>query len=911
MAHLAGATGTLSLETKLAQAEPARIRCGRYVAATRRVPSKQFRGAGLSVDFARYWDATVRRARRTHMTPATASNPPLTAILESRPKCALAWNDERASYADLLRRVFDWSRRMPEAGARVVLFSENCPEWVYCAYAAWAARAVLVPVDHMSTAEELAYVLGDCLPALVVCSRQNAPTVARALTTARHRAQVSVLDEDAAATAPATGDEAPDALLVDETELATIVYTSGTTGDPKGVMLSFGNLLANVRPVVRAGYFTPAARVLLLLPLHHVLPLAGSLMAPLFGGSTIVFATSLAGEELLAILKRHAVTAIVGVPRFYDLLHRALRERISASLVGRTLFALARRIRSHAFSHLVFGSVHRKFGGALQYLICGGAALSPDTAETFDTLGFQMCEGFGMTECAPMITFPRPGRVRLGTCGQALDGCEVRIDESGEILARGPNVMQGYYGRSAETSAIVRDGWLHTGDLGRLDEDGYLFVTGRLKEILVLASGKKVNPATIEAALQSAGPAVREVGVFLDSDALHALIVPNWEALPMTDRSAAETWLRREVLATYNATVSPYRRVARLTLTGEDLPRTRLGKLRRHLLHSIAERIAQASAEPARAEAAGDSVVARLAAFFKRQHDRPVQAATRLEADLAVDSLGRVELSVFVERAFGIVLPETRLAEFETVGDLARFIAQYKKDGETPAEISWAEILHPKTRQALPSSSLYHRVLVHLSRIAVRAFFRVKARGSEHLPSEPFILAPNHQSYLDGLFVSAYMRPRAVLRTLFYAKERHVRRWWLKFLARRSNTIVMDPREGFLGSLQKLAAGLKRGNNLMIFPEGTRSRDGSLGTFKDSYAILARELGVPVVPVAISGAHAVLPAGGRLPRFLRRISITYLEAVRPGADEQPATFNARVRALIQKALDPAGTRAGP
>jgi long-chain acyl-CoA synthetase len=590
------------------------------------------------------------------------------------------------------------------------------------------------------------------------------------------------------------------------------------------------------------------------------------------------------------------------VPRFYDLLHRALRERIAGSLAGRTLFALAKRLRSRGFSRLVFGTVHRKLGGALRHLISGGAALSPDTAETFDVLGFQMCEGYGMTECAPMITFPRLKEIRLGSCGQVLDGCEVRIGEGGEILARGPNVMLGYYGRPAETAEILRDGWLHTGDLGRLDEQGYLYVTGRLKEILVLASGKKVNPGAIEAALEAASPAVREAGVFLDGDALHAVIVPNWEALPISDRSTAEAWLRREVLEPLNATVSPYRRVARLTLASEDLPRTRLGKLRRHHLQTRAERIASASAEPTLAAAAVDGVVASLAGFLGRQHHRPVQALSRLEADLGIDSLGRVELSVFVERAFGVSIPEARLADFSTVGELAAFVGQYKKERESAAEVSWAEILHPSKRPTLPRSSLWHRLLVHGSRIGVRLLFRIRARGSEGLPAEPFILAPNHQSYLDGLFVSAYMRPRAVLRTLFYAKERHVRKWWLKFLARRSNTIVMNPKEGFLGSLQKLAAGLKRGNNLMIFPEGTRSRDGALGPFKDSYAILARELDVPVVPVVIDGAHAVLPAGSRFPRFLRRISITYLEAVRPAVGEHAASFNARVRALIEERL---------
>jgi long-chain acyl-CoA synthetase len=185
----------------------------------------------------------------------------------------------------------------------------------------------------------------------------------------------------------------------------------------------------------------------------------------------------------------------------------------------------------------------------------------------------------------------------------------------------------------------------------------------------------------------------------------------------------------------------------------------------------------------------------------------------------------------------------------------------------------------------------------------------VKVRGVERVPSEPCILAPNHQSFLDGLFVTAFMRPGAVLRTLFYAKERHVRQWWLKFLAHRSNTIVMDPREGFLQSLQKLAAGLRRGDNVMIFPEGTRSRGGGLGAFKESYAVLARELGVPVVPVVIDGAHEVLPTGSRFPRVLGRVAVTYLEPVRPHADEPLSGFNERVRALIAERLKPSSLSA--
>ncbi len=818
-------------------------------------------------------------------------------ILESRAKPALVWNDVTVSYADVLRRVSAWARQLGQADERVAVFSENRLEWVYAAYGIWAARKVLVPVDQMSTAEEVAYVLDDCTPGAVVCSEKTRPVLDRALTLCRHQPRVIGIEERAR-------DEAaePSPVVVDEANLAAIVYTSGTTGDPKGVMLTFGNLLANVVPVADEGYFTLEARVLLLLPLHHVLPLAGALMAPLFAGSTIVIATSLAGPELVATLQRNAVTTIVGVPRFYDLLARALRERIMASGVARALFALAGRVGSRRFSRLVFGTVHRKMGGHLEHLISGGAALDPQTARVFDVLGFLVCEGYGMTECSPMISFPRlrNAQIRIGSCGQVLRGCEVKT-ENGEILARGPNVMRGYYGRPEETAAILRDGWIHTGDLGRLDDQGYLYVTGRAKEILILPSGKNVNPLPIEAEITAASAAVKEVAVFLDGETLHALVVVDREALPAAERAKAQEWLRREVIAPYNARVAPYKRVARTTVLGDELPRTRIGKLRRHQLAAIAKTMAPEVQAPPPPQIA-DPAVAKLAAFLERQCQCPVRAESRLDADLGLDSLGRVELAAFLDGTFGVAVSETRLAELETVGELAGFVAGKHAGDDGAAQLSWAELLAPARPVALPRSSLLHRALIYASRVAVRLYFRTKAQGLERLPQGPYILAPNHQSFFDGLFVIAHMRPRAVLRTLFYAKAKHVERLWLSAVARRSNVVVMKAGENLLQSLQALAAGLRRGDNVMIFPEGTRSTNGSLGPFKESYAILARELSVPVVPVVIDGAHRVLPSGRWLPRLLGRISVTYLEPVWPRVGESVAALNQRVRDVVEAQL---------
>lgn len=817
------------------------------------------------------------------------------AILEPRPSTALVWHDERISYEALLQDARGRARALRPADERVAVFSENRPEWIASAYAVWAAGLALVPIDHASTAPEVAYVLDDCAPAAVWCSSATRPVLEGALALSRHQPRLLAIEEAAAGPLPR-----PEAIRVDEHQLAAIVYTSGTTGDPKGVMLTFGNLLANVTAVCDEGYYTPEARVLLLLPLHHVLPLAGCLMAPLYGGGTVVFAPSLAGEELVATMRRHQVTTLVGVPRLYELLGRAFQSRIQSSLLARGLFALAARLRSRRFSRFVFGSAHRRLGGRLQHLISGGAALDPQVARIFDTLGFLVCEGYGMTECSPMISFPRlrGADLRLGSCGQVLRGCEVKVD-NGEILARGPNLMRGYYGRHEETSAVLDDGWIRTGDLGRLDEDGYLYVTGRAKEILILPSGKNVNPAPIEAAL-AARAGIREAGVFLDGDTLHAVVVADPERLSDSRGAGALDWLRRDVLAPYNAEVAPYRRVARATLATQELPRTRLGKLKRHLLPAIAAAHAPQRSEPTPVEA-GSPALARIAAHLGRQGGRAVTAESRLDADLGLDSLGRVELAAFLEQAFGVSVPEARLAGLETVGELAAFVTRAEPSGES-AGSTWAEILRPAQAPALPSSGLWHRAIVYVSRIGVRLYFRTRARGQDRLPAGPCILAPNHQSFFDGLFVTAHLRPRTALSTLFYAKAKHVDRRWLQYLASRCNVVVASADEGFRRSLQALAAALSRGQNVMIFPEGTRSIDGALGAFKESYAILARELGVPVVPVVIDGAHRALPAGRWLPRLLSRVSVTYLEPLRPRADEALEAFNQRVRDAIATQL---------
>ncbi len=263
-----------------------------------------------------------------------------------------------------------------------------------------------------------------------------------------------------------------------------IVYTSGTTGKPKGVMLTFGNMESNILGTTKyVEIYNENSKTLVLLPLHHILPLGGTVLIPLYAGGTIVFSPSLQSEDVMATLQNHKINIIVSVPRFFSLIRKGIKEKINDNKIASLLFKIAEKRKSRKFSKKIFKKVHDKMGGAIETFVCGGAKLDEDVARDFQTLGFEVLEGFGLTETSPMITFTRPGRVKIGSPGEVFPGMEVKF-EDGEILTRGPNLMKGYYNKEAETREAIVDGWFHTGDLGHLDDEGFHFVTGRKNESL-------------------------------------------------------------------------------------------------------------------------------------------------------------------------------------------------------------------------------------------------------------------------------------------------------------------------------------------------------------------------------------------------------------------------------------------
>jgi long-chain acyl-CoA synthetase len=793
-------------------------------------------------------------------------------FLSNHNKTAMILKDQKLSYKQLLGNVASFSNLINDRATKVAIFFENRFEWVYAFYSAWLKNATVVPIDFMSSAEDVNFILNDCKPEIIIFSNQTAEVCNKACSGLSY--QIDKLNVDDISLIEFSGEVVFPKPDIDKT--AVIIYTSGTTGSPKGVMLSFDNILVNIEAVTEdVVVYEPSDRVLVLLPLHHIFPLVGTVVAPLKIGATIVFSPSMAADDLMATLQNHQITMIISVPRFYSIIRKGIKEKIEKNKVAKFLFRIAEKKNSLSFSRKVFKSVHKKFGGNIKYMVSGGAALDKEVAKDLRTLGFEVLEGYGMTECAPMITFTKPGKVVIGSAGQPLKTNEVRIVD-GEIVNRGRNVMQGYYNRPEETKAIIRDGWLYTGDLGYLDEENRLFITGRKKEIIILSNGKNINPEEIETKLAKMSDVISEVGVFEKSDMLYALFYCDELKVKQLGIENVEEYLKWNVIDKYNQEVTPYKKVMKFSVVREPLPRTRLGKLKRFLLPQLA--IKDQSKQEKIPEPVFQEYIL-IRDFIQQQKEITVHPTDHLEIDLGLDSLDKVNLQVFLEQTFGVKMNEQEIMSFPNVLKLAESIQERKTKLAVEA-IDWGKILREEFDVKLPESWFTHNLIKHAAKIFLKFYFRLNSEGLENLPNGPFILAPNHQSFLDGLFVAVFLKNKIMKRTYFYAKEKHVKNKVLKFIADKSNVIVMDLSD-LKTSLKKLAEVLKNGRNLIIFPEGTRSFNGELGDFKKTFAILSRELNVPIVPVAIEGANKALPRGKIIPRPFKKVRVKFLKPIMP------------------------------
>jgi long-chain acyl-CoA synthetase len=810
-------------------------------------------------------------------------------------KKALISAQGELTYRQLLKHVQQFAQLFENKGySKVAIYAENSPAWIFAFYAALQNNCIAVPIDFLASAEDVAYIIDDCRPELLFASAGMAESLGKVDEKTKHKPEILIFDDivldETVSESQWMGPE-------DNETTAVIIYTSGTTGSPKGVMLSYTNLHENMKAVIGCQIFTSDRQVMIFLPLHHIFPLVGSLMVSLFVGTTVPIVPSMQSTDLMKTFAENQVGVFLGVPRLYELMYRGIKAKIDQSAVARGLLWFVLKTKNRNLGKKIFKKVHQGFGGHLQYMIAGGAALNKEVGTFFYGLGFDIMEGFGMTEAAPMIAFPRPGKIKIGATGQALPGLQVEIRD-GEIVAKGPSIMKGYYNRPEETAEVIKDGWLHSGDLGYLDSEGFLYITGRKKEIIVLPNGKNINPVEVEMKLDGFSPAVKESGVFMHNEMLHAVIFPDFNFLSANGVEDINQYFREQVISPFNAEMSSYKRIMQFTLVKSELPRTRLSKLQRFKLADLLE---QKEAKKAATDEPTTSEYRAIKSFIESQVDMDILPDHHLVFDISMDSLGKLSLIDYIEKSFGIKFDEEQLLKFPSIRKIAEYIQNNKLFHQTEHEgTTWSGGLKEDADVILPKDSVFLGPIVRSVRGVFRLFFKFEGKGMENIPEGPCFFAPNHESKLDAFLVLSYLDQQTLKNTFSYAKKDHVKSGIRRYLARNSNVIVMDLAKDLKNSIHKMAEVVKQGKKILIFPEGTRTLTGEIGQFKKTYAILATELNVPVVPVVIKGAFEAMSSGAKKIKQGAQITIEYLPAVYPEG-KTPEELNELVKQRIVEA----------
>jgi long-chain acyl-CoA synthetase len=827
---------------------------------------------------------------------------------------------ERWSYEELAECVQRLANGLLRAGVQrgepVAVMAPNSPQWVAACLATFETGAVVMPIDVQLSRDELGLMLEDSAVRWAFTTADHGQRLGELAPELRQiRLDADETDERSWRRYWATGPT--DIPGVGPQDVAALFYTSGTTGPPKGVPLTHRNLVSNLEALLEQGIARADDRVLAPLPLHHVYPFATGMLTPLALGAPLIIPYSLTGPQVLRALQEGEATVIVGVPRLYAALYSAIETRVhqrsgAALAVFRGMLRLSmflRRRLGFSAGRRLFAPLHRRFGPHLRLVASGGSALDPELAWKLEGLGWTVATGYGLTETSPILTFNPPGEGRLDSAGRVLPGVEVRIDQPdpqtgrGEVLARGPNVFAGYRNRPDKTSkAFTDDGWFRTGDLGYLDQAGYLHLVGRASEMIVLTGGENINPERIEEQLQQ-GEHIREAGVLEWGNRLAAVLVPEPAAM-REEVQDLEQVLRRDV-EQLSRELPTHHRLGEYVISHDPIPRTRLGKVRRHKLKERYEQLKQAGGR--QKEEPGPVPIERLAPedqqilqdpaarqvwdwLGDRYPDLRLTPDLSPQLDLGVDSMEWLNLTLELRERVGVELGDNAIGRIETVRDLLREVAEAgRAEGAAadPVELlkEPERLLDERQRRWLEPPHLLARgagrFLIALNRLLMKPF-RIQVAGLENLPTDtPFVLTPNHASFLDPPALGAVLDTRVLERTYWGG--------WTGLLfnnplargfSRATRVIPVDPRHGVLSSLAFGAAAIRRGNNLVWFPEGERSWTGELQQFRSGIGLLLQAQRVPAVPVWIEGAHEALPRDRRLPR-LHPITITFGKAMRP------------------------------
>ncbi|HXJ86436.1 MAG TPA: AMP-binding protein [Candidatus Binatia bacterium] len=805
--------------------------------------------------------------------------------------CAYAqrrgYRTEKFTYRQVLELAFTFTRELERRaigkGDRVMLWGENSAEWVAAFFGCTLRGVVVVPMDDGASADFARRVCSQVGAKLVVASHRHCESICDL------GGVVSNLED--VSEASCTGQEFIDAVLPGRNDILEIVFTSGTTADPKGVVITHGNVLANIAPLeeeIRAYLkyerLVHPVRFLNLLPLSHVFGQFLSLFLPPLMGGTVIFQSELKPSEVMNTICRERVSVLVSVPRVLQSLKHKVERDIDDR--GDTTEFRKRFVTAKGKHFLrrwwMFRTIRRQFSWKFWAFISGGAALDADTEEFWERLGYAVIQGYGLTETTSLISVNHPFRIGKGSIGKILPGREVKLADDGEILVKGGGVAPGYWDSSGTRTVSDEQGWYRTGDIGALDDAGHLYFRGRKKEVIITPSGMNVYPGDLEAALLGQ-PEVKDcvvVGIERDGNAEPCAVVI------MRDRSDLRNVVRRA-----NESLAEYQRMqVWMEWPEEDFPRTNTLKPKRQAISDFVRARMEGSGSTAAQARNGP-----LSEMISRVAGRTVSALrpdATLDSDIGLSSLDRVELLSALEDRYQVDLSEARFSSVRTVGDLE----QMMRGGTTPVE----GYHYPCWVLRWPVTWI--RLLAHylLMRPAIMLLGWPRILGREHLREVkgPLLVISNHLGHVDPGFIltalPARFRHRLAIATGGEALEalRSAgldRNWFLRAYDRMKWILGVSllnlfplPREaGFRRSFAYAGEAVDRGYSILVFPEGRHTTDGKLLPFRSGIGLLAQNLAIPVLPMRIDGLFELKQVG-------KKFALPWKVSVRIGT---PVTFS--------------------
>jgi len=790
-------------------------------------------------------------------------------------------------------------------GDRVMLWGENSAEWVAAFFGCAIAGAVVVPMDNGASADFATRVFQQVDAKLLVCSRKHA-----GLPSSGQLGSPTLIFEDLTQTLSPHSAAPVSNLAIGRDDILQIVFTSGTTAEPKGVVLTHGNVLANLTPLetemkkyLKYERWVHPVRFLNLLPLSHVFgQFLGMFLPPLLGG-TVIFQEELKPSEIVSTIKRNRVSVLVSVPRVLQ----SLKQKIERDLEDDGhLENFRRRFRAAEGRHFLrrwwtFRSIHRQFGWKFWAFISGGAALDSETEEFWGRLGYAAIQGYGLTETTSLISVNHPFKLGKRSIGKVLPGREIKLAEDGEILVRGGGVAAGYW-EAGQTSKVTRitdddEGWYGTGDVGALDEAGNLYFKGRKKEVIVTPGGLNIYPEDLEAALRHQ-PGLKDcavIGIERGGNAEPCAV------LILRDGADAN-----EAVESANQSLAEFQRMRMwFSWPQEDFPRTSTQKPRRNLITEFVTRQLHAGKNEVR----NDNALTDLIGCITGRGASGLDSSANLDSDFGLSSLDRVELISALEDRYQVDLSEAPLSAAHTLGDVEKMLRGKAGQRQRYHYPSWV----------LSWPATWVRWLAHylLMRPAMMLLGWPRIQGRENLRgwNGPLLVVCNHISDVDVGFVQTALpvrlRHRIATATGGEALEAlrtptpgggffwrvYDRAQWILGVSL-LNLFPLPREAGFRQSFAYAGQAVDLGYSLLVFPEGRHTADGKMNPFRAGIGLLAKNLDIPVLPMRIAGLYEVKQAGRQLARPWE-ISVRVGRPIKFAASAEPEEIASELKRAVE------------